>query len=509
MVTDIRTSALRHGLHRLRARIYQWLDSSVLFYITLGLLLFQSLWIALSARYPQAFDEAFHFGIIQLHAQQLLPFFTSQPPGAEIHGALVRDPSYLYHYLMSFPYRLLSHVTTSLTAQIIGLRLINIGLFAAGLVVYRQLLQRLGFSRRLTHTALLFFVLIPVVPLLASQINYDNLVFPLTGLLLLSAHTYLQKLQDNQLDIQMVLLIILNGLLTAIVKYTSLPLTIALLGILLFVTWRYIYRRKEPVAIIFPRKSIIVLGIVGLIILGSLNIERYGINMVRYHSPSPDCAKVLTIAECQSYGPWVRDYQFAQTYPRPSLWQIFIYPFVWLHRMVFETMFVISSRFNAQGVIEYIPAPPLTVANYTAWTLVIAGLGTTVVYIRRLWNSEILRYFLIVSIFYTAVLFAKNFSMFMHTGEAVAIHGRYLVPIYPLLFASVMLTIGYFWQQRGWPQAKTWMVIVTLVLLTQGAGLVAWIFRSDPSWYWSREPNALVYQINRPVQTLIHHIVIP
>ena len=63
------------------------------FYLIVILFGVQAVWFAFTARYPMAFDENFHFGLIQLHAQQWLPFFTSQPLHAEQFGAVVRDPS--------------------------------------------------------------------------------------------------------------------------------------------------------------------------------------------------------------------------------------------------------------------------------------------------------------------------------------------------------------------------------------------------------------------------------
>ncbi|MGI0134888.1 MAG: hypothetical protein ACREBW_08030, partial [Candidatus Micrarchaeaceae archaeon] len=83
-----------------------------------------------------AFDENFHFGLIQLHADQWLPFFTHQPANADAYGAIARDPSYLYHFLMSIPYRLIRLITPNTTAQIIALRLINIALFTSGFVLF-------------------------------------------------------------------------------------------------------------------------------------------------------------------------------------------------------------------------------------------------------------------------------------------------------------------------------------------------------------------------------------
>jgi hypothetical protein len=98
-----------------------------------------------------AFDEDFHLGIIRLYAHHLLPFWSSQPVGGDAYGAVARDPSYLYHYLMSFPYWLISQFTHDTTIQVLILRFINIGLFASGLVLFRRLLTRTFASPALLH----------------------------------------------------------------------------------------------------------------------------------------------------------------------------------------------------------------------------------------------------------------------------------------------------------------------------------------------------------------------
>ncbi|HXE10103.1 MAG TPA: hypothetical protein VN554_01620, partial [Verrucomicrobiae bacterium] len=109
------------------------LGSRRFFWVILALFVIQAAWIALSGLYPMAFDEDFHLGIIRLYAHHISPFWAGQPPGADAFGAVARDPSYLYHYLMSFPYRLSGLFTHDQTLQILWLRAINIALFTAGL----------------------------------------------------------------------------------------------------------------------------------------------------------------------------------------------------------------------------------------------------------------------------------------------------------------------------------------------------------------------------------------
>ena len=513
MLHKIRSAAWRSWLKRLQSWAYAVLGSPRFFYVIAGLLVFQALWIALTARYPQAFDEQFHFGLIQLHAQQWLPFFTHQPSGAEVHGAVVRDPSYLYHYLLSLPYRLLIAWKVSLPLRIIILRLINIAMFVAGLFVYRALLVRIGLSRRLIHTGLLFFVLTPIIPLLAANINYDNFIFLLTAAFFLYAVRFMQTLErERRIDVAGLVLVLIYGVVAALAKYTSLPVTVATLVVMMWVTFR-MFRRDEgagpAVRVNWPKPFFVIISGIIIVALFGLALERYGINLVRYHSLSPDCAKVLSVKSCHSYAVWERDFEWAQIYPHPSLQGIVVYPFVWLHRMVFETMFTISSRFGAGGLVEYVPAPPMTVANYTAWVLVIGALVSATVFWRRLWRQHYLRYLLLISLFYALTLFGKNLSEYLHVGEGVAIHGRYLVPVYPVLYVAGALALGALFDRLHRPSLKITLVLVSLVLLSQGAGLITWIYRSDPSWYWSRGMHDLVYEINRPVQTIVHHILIP
>ena len=502
--------------------VIRMLRSPKFFYVVVGVLVLQAAWIALTARYPLPFDENFHFGLIQQHAKQLLPFFTHQPDDTAVFGPVARDPSYLYHYLLSFPYRLLTHVTGSVATQIIALRFINIGFFIAGLFVYRKLLSELKIGRALSHTVLLFFVLLPVAPLLAGQINYDNLILYLTGLLFLYSVRLMNALRsghkpDTPIAMKLVLQILLVGAVGSIVKFSFAPIFFAIIVVFSWCLWRQ-SRAAHGVRFVIEsgqanKLKLILLGLLAVLTL-ALCVERYGINLLQYHNPVPKCEKVLSISECQEYSPWARDYLFASTYPSPALKGVLVYPAVWVHRTVYETMFSVTSYiYEPWGTVTYIPEPPLTVANYTAWAIVCLGVVMAVRAWRSIWNIISLRGLLIVAAFYISLLFVQNFAMYIHTGEAVAIHGRYLVPIYPILL--LVLAIGFRsfigqWRSIRQPNQanyKVVLLIVTLCLFLQGAGIVGWIIRSDPSWYWQQSaPAARVNWLAKDVlYKVVHH----
>jgi hypothetical protein len=507
-------------LLKLHTAISRLLRSPRTFYIVVGVLVLQSVWIALTARYPQAFDENYHFGLIQLHAHQLLPFFTHQPPDSTVYGALARDPSYLYHYLLSFPYRLLAHLTDSLTLQVIVLRLLNVAIFVGGLFIFRKLFRSLHISTALSNIVMLFFVLLPPVPLLAGQINYDNLMFAMTGLLFLLTVRYIRTLQSDsgviRIPVLSALSIVLVGALGSIVKFPFAPIFFMTVVALVFMTRRAIRRSQaktgvtgQPAAykFVWPSKFKLIAMTVLTLLAVSLCVERYGINLVQYHNPVPECDAVLSLDECQDYSPWARDYLFASTYPRPTALGIIVYPWVWVHRTVYETMFTITSYFEPNGTVTYKPVPPLTIANYTAWTIISFGIILVVRSRKAIWSMRGLRVLLIISGFYVVILFVQNFVMYLHTGEAVAIHGRYLIPIYPVLFLPFV--IGFQQLFSGLKSARygSALLIVCLLLFLQGGGITGWIVSSDPSWYFQQSyPAAQTNWLAKDVLgKVVHH----
>ena len=151
-------------MSKVLARFNEYLRSNKFYRLILIVFVIEASWIALSAKYPQAFDENFHFGLIKIYAHYWLPFLTTQPPHADAYGAVARDPSYLYHYLMSFPYRLINLFVKGQTVQVIILRFINIGFFAFGLVLFRKILLKVGTSKALTNLILTLFILSRLFP---------------------------------------------------------------------------------------------------------------------------------------------------------------------------------------------------------------------------------------------------------------------------------------------------------------------------------------------------------
>src|SRR5579884_789014 len=275
---------------RINPKIFRTISSPGFFKFTLAFFLFESLWIAFSASYPQAFDENFHYGLIQIYSHGLSPFLSHQPPNAGAYGAVASDPSYLYHYIMSFPLRLISLFTHSLTVKIISLRVIDVALFGSGLILFKRVLRESGVNEVRANLFIFLFVLIPIVPMLAGQINYDDLLFPLVALTTLLCFRLAGQFKQGAFSSSTLFLLISVCMLTSLVTYAYLPI---FLGVVIFIIWliklnfgmklKNAFTSLKRDYLARPVKLKLLISIVLLLSL-VLFLQRYGMNIVRYHS---------------------------------------------------------------------------------------------------------------------------------------------------------------------------------------------------------------------------------
>ncbi len=485
-------------------RAMRILASPTFFRYIVGLLIFQAAWIALSSHYPMAFDEDFHLGIIRIYAQHLSPFLEGQPVGADTFGAVARDPSYLYHYVFSFPYRLINLCTQNLAAQVIILRFMNIGLFAVGLVLYRRLFEAVKAPTAVINGSLLLFVLIPVVPLLAAQINYDNLFIPAAAVSLLLAVGFTNRLRAGNFDVVALLWLAISCLLTSLVKYAYLPIFMAIGAYTLVQVVGF--RRHNRADFWHQIKQTLArvsrLKLMGLILLTFLSLglfsQRYVVNFAHYHTPIPSCNKVLTVGQCSAYGPWIRDYNYAinkvNEAHNPA-----VFTGDWLYGMWLRLYFAVdgpATRFQTRG--------PLPVPGMSIIVIGIGGMVALVGGLRKLlrnYDRTAIILFLTTATVYITTLWFDNYKAYVRTGQPVAINGRYLLPFMPLVLvlgalAGRQLLIKY-------PRLISFVTVTILLSQLWGGGVLTYILRSNDNWYWHssvvRNANHLVQKTLGPV----------
>lgn len=474
----------------------------------IGFFIFEAAWIAVTAVYPQAFDENFHFGVIKIYSHYWLPFLSKQPAGADAYGAVARDPSYLYHYLMSFPYRLIELFTKTQTAQVIWLRFIDIGFFATGLVLFRKLLIKCKLPLGLSNLLILLVALIPIVPQLAGQINYDNLLFPLVALACLLSFDLIDQVKKRKPQFKTYMSLGIVCLIASMVKYAFLPIFAAIAFFFIYYAIKvYGFKFKDifkSLWIGYKKSSLLskVILVSFSVILIGMFIQRDGVNLVKYHSVEPDCAAVLSDKACQAYAPWeanqtrhldkVEHKVVVNSNPIYYIGQ-------WIYWMWYRLFFAINGSSS-----QYENYPPLPLPSAISAISVLIGIVALIKYRKKLFRSN--PYFIllaVISSFYIVALLVQGYSTYQFTAVLENMNGRYLVPVLFLLLAMMGEAIVFLLKRK-----KTLAVVLAcLVLLffAEGGGLLTFIERSGANWDFN---NKSIIRINNAARKVTKPLII-
>lgn len=498
---------MQSKLEKTKNIISRVISSRYFWWAIVAYFVINSLWLVFSALYPAAFDEDFHMGIIQIYSQQWSPFLTSQPENANVYGALVTDPSYFFHYLMSFPLRLIALFTDSLYIQVIVLRLINVAAMIAGLFITRRTLFALKASPFTAHVILALFVMAPIVPYLAAHINYDNFVIPLTFITLLATLRIYQGWSKGDWAVKQFWLLAIVGLFTSVTKYTYLPM-LAASGLFLLV-YLVLFIRRGTLQFKTINSSVrriskptlagmIVVFVVGL----GLFVQRYGVNYVQYGALKPDCGKVLSVEACSEYGPWGRNYRMNQSIDPSFSANPAVYAPQWASALWHRSFFAVAGPTN-----NYDTQRPLLAFGWTVAVIAVIGGVLLCLTIRTIVRRNPGMQLVVVTIgLYLVILFADGFSQYGFTSNVVAVNGRYLLPILPLIFLLYARAFGIVLRRFKKEAFLPFLAaLVILIGFTQGGGAATWIIQSKTNWLW---PGETVQTLNVTADNVLSPLII-
>lgn len=500
-------------MSNLSAKVRLVLASDKFFYAIVIFLVLQAVWIALSGRFPMAYDEQNHLGVVKLYADHISPFWNAQPAGPAPFSSVSRDPSYLYHWLMSFPYRLFDVFLKTDASKVLAFRFLSIGLFAAGIVLYRKVLLRTKASKALIHTVFAVFVLIPTVPFLAGQMNYDNLLFLMVAAILLLTTKIVTDIRTDRLDARRLALFVCLGLLTALVKFPFLAILLPL-GIWILAVYFRRHGRKgwpeglKPLKDSLNTLSVVVrVGLVALVVVsGGLFFERYGVNTLRYGTPTPECDQVLNVDRCMAFGPWRRNYNIYQAKLENRLPPVDtgIYHFTydeWLSLLTWQFFYTLNGPVDNFSVGQPLPLP-----YRMSMILAIVGGVLVVIYRRSIFARPMMKGLAFVALFYVFVLWAQNYSDFLRLHLATAIQARYIVLVLPIMLLGIGLAYSRLLASKKLAPIKSLLAVGAItVLLTQGGGIGVFIVRSNALWWWE---NRTVVQVNQAAQKVLRPVMI-
>jgi hypothetical protein len=456
-----------------------------------SLLLFgvQAVYIACVGRFSMAFDEFFHLEAIQQYAQVFFPWQITQPTGPAELSAFMADGSYLYHYLMSWPYRLMTFVTDSQTAHVIMIRLIDVAIVVAGLYIFRKVLSTLGVPRAVNHVILAFVMLMPMTAFMAGQLTYDSLFFTLCALTFLWLVRLTKQLAEhNTLRLKELAWAGAFILLTSQVKYAFLP---AALGAGLYGAGALIWGLRMHKLDIRKQwrewRRDVRLGsgmlAVGVLLLSFVFfVQRYGMNYVRYGVLVPECSQVLGHERCLGFAPYARDADIRSKgwYEGIDTADKLKYPAAWYAKMVQESYFSVGPH-----EVGYPVAKPLPVV-YTAGKI-LAAIVPLVVVLRLPWlwrSTASARLLLAIVTTYTLVLFLKNYDAYVSTAVPLSIHGRYVLPFLPLIGYLTYAALKPFVNSKTRRRFALGGTAMLLLMSVWGGGIAAYTIRSSDAWYW-------------------------
>ncbi len=489
--------------------------SNWFFTFIIAFFLFQTIWIALSGIYPMIFDEEYHLGIIDIYSRQISPFISVQPPEAAFHGDITRYGSYLFHYVMSVPYTIITQFTNDLHSIVIVMRLICIAFVVGGLYVFRAFLIRAGVTKGLSHLAIAVFTLIPLVPFAMSQINYDSLAFLLIAIIF---YLSIRSIETSKNQIIWIISLLSISSLASLVKFTILPIAFSNALFVLVVLWKK--HGKKIVGILSTQakngsKTKLILASIFFIFAIGMFAERYGTNIIVYHTIEPKCDRIHSEESCAEYTVWRRDNSWKQNNDSMGVERSnpLVYSVTYWIPHIFSDFFVTASFVydnNQPLQIRYLPSTMQASAGtpimrIAGWLL----LPISLIVIALSWKKLPLRRFryliLMTLLIYGASLWLRNYSDYLNIGAGTAAQGRYFIPLLiPILtiaglgFRHYLVRIRY----------QAIFLVLCLLIFTQGGGVMNYIMYSNSRWYWPNTGSTIT-SINKNSQKFLRTFILP
>lgn len=463
-----------------------WLGSGWVFAGTLLIFVAETGYLAVTSRFPMAYDEAYHLGLIQFYSHRLTPIITSQTANTYQYGALTHGTSFLYHYLMSFPYRLITLFTHDIELQAVSLRFINIALAVASLLVLRKFLQLMRLSKPLTNVIMLVFALTPAFAVLSAQINYDNLFILAVSTCLYLTVSLTRQLDKGVFDLKKLVSLLCLCLFSSTIKYAFLPIFMA---IVVVIGWRIIFHWRRDITGLKAafRKGFTSIGLrtkllllITTIVGGTMFSAVYGVNMVKYHTPVPQCDKILTVPDCEHYYAWenihlIQIYDKAHPEVAYRVGGGVPYSIYWIMLNTYE---LFCAMVPLRGDIH-------TFGFYIAFVCYL-GIGLvicTIIQLKKmLKENPDLSTLLIVSAVYLFILWVKNYHDYLRTGQTVAVHGRYVLPVLMCLYILLATGLRYTLARSRLtaPPIKAALALGVIVIFVYFGGFRQYVYFVDP-----------------------------
>jgi hypothetical protein len=483
----------RHMLNKLASltKVFFSTWPNRIFALVVLLFVAEASYLAVMNSYPMVYDESYHFGLIQFYSQQLNPFVSTQDPSTYGLGNIVGNPSWLYHYLLSFPDRLL-RLTGNLRVEITALRFINVLLAAGSLVVFYRITRQFSLPAWIGVALVALLSLTPLFTVLSAQMNYDNLIILITMGCISVLLSLFQQAKAGTLSLVSFMAMASLVAFGSLVKFSFLPLaltfTLLTIGLVGFVAFRSRARLFTDIRQQWSGANKILVGALftATLMLSVLSIGFYAQSMAKYSSPVPDCAVVLSEKACSNYAPWSRNNTLeankAAGIVPTEIGALNIKGYVrhWL------TVMSMQLYGNITPTQSFVLADTKLVLVIVV-TVIAAGFLTLLSAVGLIKQHPQLALLAFVAAIYLGTLFLRNYTEYLRFGYPVAIQGRYFLPV----LAIVYLTIGlgaYHWfsqhRHRSFRYVQFGVAAVVMGSLLLFGGGVSYAAKVLPGYEW-------------------------
>jgi len=489
---------MRKKFDRLYNFIHKTVGSKGFAVFLIVLFVLQSIWIAISYRYPMLYDEAFHLDAIKLYSQQLSPIITNQPTYYDMYGSFAHGAATLYHYLMSFPYRFVIVFTNNFATQVIFLRLINIAMVATGLSLFIKLFKKIGIKQVFVNIGMLIFILLPIIPFVSATVNYDNLLFPLTALFFI---TCIDIIFEKRVSLSQCVWLIIIGCTASVVKYTFLP--VFAIGVIYLVA--VMYRRHDLHILskirvtLNSKKKFKKAGLAFILVLslGMFSVI-YLQNIIVYKTLQPNCEQIMSRERCSNNLMSIRNDTAEATKSTRPLMQMPSYISDWTIQMVDWTNMTGSHPAGGGTVVTQ----PLPIIYTTIFMGIFVGMAALLYSWRSLKKNPAWYFLIVISVGLILIVFMQNYLMYIKLHMPYAIQPRYLLTIAPIMIVMSVVAIDFILRKSKF--AKFIIFVIVFLLLSQGGGVVTHILRSQDNWYWK---NTTLRKVNSTTRSILEPIV--
>lgn len=418
-------------------------------------------------------DEPGHFYISTLFAGT---WGTPQPTDYSFalgNSQFNRQP-FIYYWING---RLLNLLTLIMPAvsewrQLLFLRLVSV-IYSTLTVIYTYFLALEIIRKRwwpllvvFLSTSTLMFVF------LSGGVSYDNLA----NLCAVAGTYYLVKVLKGQKIITHSLFWIFVIGLGVLAKKTILPL-----AAVMFIFWLvYMIRNRRMINLKSERKwQLVVTGLLALLTIG-LNLSVYGVNLVRFGEPIPDCTDIYAQQQCD-LSVFVRrakemGFPEEKLTLRDVIEQRKTNPLTYLDEYWFNRM--LTTIYGIMGHQAYYPT--LIITFY--WLLYIFIFIIAIKYWEK--RDYIFYTLLALVISYTIAIFLESYNEELMSGfRHVAIQGRYLFPVLGILY----VLIADFLSRISHGLVRRLSVAYTLFLFALGGPVLFLLFfaaRNQLAWFY-------------------------